>query len=201
MIKAFIFDLGGVVLTQKPEARLDTLAEVFKVSKNDLETILKKYNNDWSKGQISAKFLANRVKQKFKFNKSITEVLKIWGKAYQRRTTPNKELINLIDNLRKKYKIYLLTNTVDIHHNVNLNRNIYNHFDKVFASHEVGKRKPDFDFYEHALKEINLRADECIFVDDLKENVDAAKKLSFKTILFQNNKNFIRELDKIGIRI
>ena len=200
-IRAIFFDLGGVVLTQKAEVRLETIAEAFELDKNDLEVVFKKYSKDWSTGKISATILAKQLKQEFKFKKGTQDILRNWKKVYERKTLPNKELLNLIDELRKTYKIYLLTNTVDLHHNINSKRSIFNHFDQVFASFIIGKRKPDSDIYEHALKKVNLKAAECIFTDDLKKNINAAKNLGFNTILFQNNESFIRELNGIGIKI
>lgn len=201
MIKAIIFDLGGVVLIHTSEVTTDTLAEVFDVNKKDLKIVFKKYENDWVTGKITATFLANQLKLMFRSKKSMHKILKYWKEIYQINTSPNKELIKIIDVLKTRYKIFLLTNTTDIHHNLNANRRIFNHFDEIFTSFEIGKRKPDLDFYEHALKEVNLKATECIFTDDLKENIDAAIKLGFKAVLFQNNKTFIRELNKIGIKI
>ncbi len=198
-IKAIFFDLGGVVLTQNTKARLQTISEVFSVSDKDLESVFKKYNNDWSTGKITVKIMARKLKNRFKHKKPIPQLLKTWEETYKKKTRPNRELINFIDKLRKKYQLYLLTNTVDLHHNVNSKRDIFNHFDGVFASFIIGKRKPEQNFYTHVLDELKLKPGECMFIDDINENVEAAKKLGIKGIQFANNQKLLKDFIILGI--
>ncbi len=198
MIRAIIFDLGGVILTHKVEVTIKILAEVFKIDESETLDLFKELEDDWVKGKISAKYLAGIFKKKFKSKRPLSNVIKYWVKLYEERTELNRELMAIIDELRKKYKIYLMTNTTDIHHKLNSTRGIFEHFDKVFASFIVGKRKPDDDFYKHLLDQIKLKPRECIFVDDRKENLDAPKQLGMKTVLFKNNKNLIKDLEKFG---
>jgi putative hydrolase of the HAD superfamily len=47
-------------------------------------------------------------------------------------------------------------------------------------SHEINFRKPNANIYEFVLNENDLKASETIFVDDLKENTDAAKELGIQ---------------------
>lgn len=200
-IKAIFFDLGGVVLTQRPEARLETIAEVFEISVKDLESVFKKYNNDWSTGKITVKTLAKKLKGEFKHKKTLSNILKTWKEVYINKTVPNIDLINLIDVLKRKYQVYLLTNTVDLHHGVNSKRNIFSHFDGIFASFLMGKKKPEQNFYTHVLEELELNPNECVFIDDRKENIDAAKKIGIESILFKNNQKLLIDLRKLGVKV
>jgi HAD superfamily hydrolase (TIGR01509 family) len=54
-------------------------------------------------------------------------------------------------------------------------------------SGEEGRLKPNADFFETFLSKFALHADESLFIDDEKANVDGAKSLGFHTIHFQNN--------------
>ncbi len=200
-IKAIFFDLGGVVLTQSLEARFEVIAEVFKKEKKDIEEIFKKYNKDWTIGKLSVETLAKRLIKEFDIKQSTTQILKNWKKVYQNKTLPNKQLLIKIDNLRKNYDLYLLTNTVDLHHRVNSKRDIFIHFNKVFASHIIGIKKPEQDFYIHVLRELKLKPEECVFVDDIKENIDAARDLGIDGIIFQNNNQLFKEFKKRKIAI
>jgi putative hydrolase of the HAD superfamily len=56
----------------------------------------------------------------------------------------------------------------------------YNCFEKVYYTHEINLRKPDAEIFEFVLKDKNLIANECFFIDDTKENTDIASKLGFK---------------------
>lgn len=46
--------------------------------------------------------------------------------------------------------------------------------------------KPDAGIYEHLMKEYGLEASECVFIDDLEKNVEAARLLGMKGIVFEN---------------
>jgi putative hydrolase of the HAD superfamily len=56
-----------------------------------------------------------------------------------------------------------------------------NCFDQFYLSHEIKMRKPDKSIYEFVLNENKLIAKHCFFIDDTKENTDAAKQLGIKT--------------------
>lgn len=67
-------------------------------------------------------------------------------------------------------------------------------FEVVVDSAFVGMRKPEAGIYELTLERIGLTAPECVFVDDLKPNIDAAQELGFATVHFQDNEQAIAEL-------
>lgn len=202
MIKSLIFDLGGVILTHKVEITMKTLSrDIFQINDNENTSLFKKFEDEWVKGKISGVQLVKNLKNKFGPKHSPTKILNQYKKLYEERTVLNKDLIAVIDKLRNRYKIYLFTNTTDVHYGLNAKRGIFVHFDKVFASHIIGKRKPDEDFYTQILEEIKLKPKECIFIDDKKENIDTAKHLRMHTILFKNNKDFLRKVKELGIKI
>ena len=60
-----------------------------------------------------------------------------------------------------------------------------NCFDKFYLSHEINLSKPNLDIYEFVLNENNLTAEECFFIDDTKENTDAASSLDIN--VWNNN--------------
>lgn len=98
--------------------------------------------------------------------------------------------LNFILKLKQKYPVYLLSNTNAIHFGKfestlkNLTGNSLAHyFDKVYYSHDVSLRKPNADIYEFVLNDIGAGAQESIFIDDTKINIDAASKLGLATHL------------------
>ncbi|MFH1505932.1 MAG: HAD family phosphatase [archaeon] len=74
-------------------------------------------------------------------------------------------------------------------------------FDGIFFSNEIGFVKPNKEAYEFVLKDINLKPEECIFIDDKNCNLEPAKKLGFKTVLFINLENLKKELVQFSIKI
>ena len=69
------------------------------------------------------------------------------------------------------------------------------------VSFRVGKTKPDPAMYEQFLAEYDLRAQECIFVDDTAENVDVARHLGFEGIEFVSYGDLVARLRDLGIEL
>jgi putative hydrolase of the HAD superfamily len=73
-------------------------------------------------------------------------------------------------------------------------------FTAFFSSCYLGVRKPDEAIYRKAL-DISQRApEECIFIDDRAPNLETARRLGMRTILFQNPAQLAKELMQLGIR-
>lgn len=112
------------------------------------------------------------------------------------------ERINWLKVISKKYKVYLLSNTNQIHYEAFTkifaeqigNFNFDDLFNKAYYSHKLGLRKPSKEIYEAVLKKENLNAAETIFIDDSAANVEAAKKVGLQTIYLPSPKTVL-ELD------
>ena len=59
--------------------------------------------------------------------------------------------------------------------------------------------KPDPQIYQIALKRAKARAGECVFIDDLEENIEVAAKMGIHTILFKPQTDLEAELRSLGI--
>jgi putative hydrolase of the HAD superfamily len=70
-------------------------------------------------------------------------------------------------------------------------------FDVVVISGEVGMRKPDAEIYEHTLTLLGLPAHQCVFVDDLRPNTQAAVDLGITAILHTSYDDTAMELEAI----
>lgn len=93
--------------------------------------------------------------------------------------------------LGKKYNLYLLSNTNDIHLTA-VNEllqstlqmdNIDGYFVKAYYSHKIHLRKPHAAVFEFVLNDAKILANETLFVDDSINNIETAQQLGFKTHL------------------
>ena len=110
----------------------------------------------------------------------------------QRRNEP---MIERVRELRKTYKIALLSNMgPDTLDEVFSEAERAELFDEVVISSEVGLIKPSRDIFELTLERIGVPAAETVFIDDRPANVDGADRVGMKTILFTTNKQFEVEL-------
>ena len=64
---------------------------------------------------------------------------------------------------------------------------------------KVGACKPDPQIYKITLKKLNLSAEECVFVDDILNNIEGAKNLGMQGIHFQTPEKLRKDLIKIGL--
>ncbi len=97
-----------------------------------------------------------------------------------------QERIDFLHELKKNYKIYLFSNTNAIHLRAfqNIIKNQYGDaqlleriFDKTYYSHLIHNRKPNATAFQYILDDLNLRADEVIFIDDSIQHVEGAKSV------------------------
>jgi epoxide hydrolase-like predicted phosphatase len=67
-------------------------------------------------------------------------------------------------------------------------------FEDVIDSAFVGCRKPEAQIYEITLERIGMRAEQCVFIDDMAPNIEAARELGFTAVHFQDNEQAIAEI-------
>lgn len=99
----------------------------------------------------------------------------------------------LLAELNKKYRTFLLSNINPIHYEYIMNylksefgfEGNDHLFEKTYYSHLIGIRKPDYSIFEKVLTENGLKAEETVFIDDIQANLDAAQALGIKTLLMK----------------
>jgi epoxide hydrolase-like predicted phosphatase len=75
-------------------------------------------------------------------------------------------------------------------------------FEEVVISGEVGMRKPDPDAYLHTAERLGLRPEECVFVDDHDDNVDAARRIGMRTVHHRETPKTVEEMEKaLGVSL
>ena len=117
------------------------------------------------------------------------------------------ERIQYIYKIRNKYRTFLLSNTNSIHIRYFRKKikepawTLFNNsFEKIYLSHKIGLRKPSCDIFNYMLKEINLNAEEVLFIDDSIQHIKSANKIGIKTYHITQAENIIQVLtDKFQI--
>jgi len=91
---------------------------------------------------------------------------------------PTNELIPLLK--ARGQRVYLLTNAPHAFHREKHRLPYLHLFDGVFASCDVGLLKPDAEIYRAFLRKFELRAEECLFIDDMRANIEGAQRVGMK---------------------
>ncbi len=113
--------------------------------------------------------------------------------------------INLLADLKQKYRTFLLSNTNRIHYefyNPIINQQfgydgLESFFEKAYFSHEIGMKKPDSKIYKFVLENSNLIPAETLFIDDNKSNIEAASALGIQTLWLKDNNLEFVDLEKL----
>lgn len=204
MIKNIIFDLGNVVFKLKFEN------VIRKFTQNETEINLLKSvifeSEEWIKldgGAISKKEAINIMISKLPENLHdiCNKIMECWT---EEGLILNNQTIDFIKILRKYgYKTYILSNA-PLEIPIFLEKmDVLQYFDGKIISAIERLSKPDIKIYELLLKRFNLTPEECLFIDDKRENIEAAKKCGLNGYVFDYNKfdELLKEIKKYNIEI
>ena len=193
MIKAVIFDIGGVLVDQK--LLVERFIRIFKPKDNkkfwdylNMEAV------PLCKGEMTeAKFwkvICNKYNVKY-FPKNL------WTPDFEKLTKINHKVLNIAKSLKTKYKIGIISNTITSHVKVNRKRRLFDIFDAVILSCEVNLTKDKKEIFLLAAKRLKVEPEECIFIDDVNDFVETAESAGMKGILFKNSAQLNKELKRI----
>ena len=202
-IKNIIFDLGNVVIDINPNLTYEALAALSPTkSALEIEELVKvdKLWHSYEKGIISDAEFRDLLRESLELEASDTEIDDAFN-ALLLDIDPDR--VDLIERLGKKYRIFVLSNTSQIHmvefENI-LSRctdreTMWTLFEKPYFSFDMCLLKPDPEIYKTVLSQSNLLPEETLFIDDLKANIEAANLLGINTIHLQPPLTIINLLD------
>ena len=114
--------------------------------------------------------------------------MKIFLSIWVRLLSANEEIIPLVERLKDNHPLVLASNTDQIHFTYAVQHfGVLSQFDQHFLSFEMGLLKPDPEFFLRMLRDLGLPPTECIFIDDVIENVESARSLGITSVQFQSN--------------
>jgi putative hydrolase of the HAD superfamily len=117
--------------------------------------------------------------------------------------TPNPEVCALIPRLKPHHRLVLASNTNELHATFFQRSfaDVLRHFDAIGLSYEAGARKPHREFYEHCRRLADCPPGECLFIDDLAANVDAARALGWYAIRYTSYPELLQQLRAHGVAV
>ena len=177
MINAIIFDFGDIFVNLNKQAEID---EFKKLGLDGPNEELIQLNDSFERGKISELEFIQGF-QKYIPNADIHDIRKAWNSIIGEFPLYRLEFLQ---KLATKYRLFLLTNTDAMHISrfehmagISFFSDFYQCFEKVYYSYEMGMRKPQPEIFTHILNKHDLSPKRTLFVDDKKENTDAAAKL------------------------
>lgn len=200
MINTIIFDFGDVFINLDKNATPRALAALGLTEWNDE---LDQLNQQYELGKLTEIQFITGI-QKHIPNSSFQEVREAWNAVLLDFPLYRLEFLQLLST---RYRLFLLSNTDATHidrfqHKAGMSfyRDFYQCFEKIYFSFEMKMRKPDPEVYNYIIKKHDLSPKRTLFVDDKKENTDAAALLGLQTWNLQVGKEDVVELfKKLGL--
>ncbi|MGI4760352.1 MAG: HAD family hydrolase [Janthinobacterium lividum] len=196
--EALIFDLGKVVfdLSFDKVFQFWATASGQPVSAIESRFQFDELFDEFERGEISAP--AFRAEISRRLNLELTDEIfdKGWCALY---LTVYEGIDELLNNLKKHYRLVALTNTNSIHAQVwkVKYQASLSHFEKVFCSHELNTRKPEKRAYQTVLNYLETEPQRTIFLDDSSANTAGAAQLGIKNILVESPQQMHSDLYKM----
>lgn len=197
LIKAVIFDMGGVFVQTMDKEPRKKLAKRLGLSDEALSQIVFQSESAQlaTAGAIDEKVHWQFIAQQFGLDDTETERFweEFWG-----GDGLDKELVDFTKSLKSDYKIGLLSNAWSGARDLLTTKfNFLDIFDVSVFSAEVKMVKPNAEFYGWMMEQLGVDYPESVFVDDFIENIHAAEALGMKTVHFKNTKQAIEEIKTI----
>jgi FMN phosphatase YigB (HAD superfamily) len=197
-VRAVFFDIGNVLLRFSSRDVLKKIAWEVRGCPIKLAKYL--WHSDIGerieRGELGGDELYALFQKELGYKGSPAQFRLLWCDHF----TLDRGSYALLKRTAKNLPTYLLSNTNALH--IDFIRERYEFPTVVrgaILSHELGLRKPDPAIYRAALKLSGTKAEETVFVDDLKPNVESAKKLGMIAIRFKNSDDLRRRFETLGI--
>lgn len=193
MIKALIFDFAGVIGS---EGYSIWVREKKALGIESTGTYFHDISNKLDRGDITREEFTQDLAKKVG-----TDSSKIWGEMFK-KIEINDELLNYIEQLKKNYKIGLLTNYNHLWMNELFSiYKLEKYFDSKVISSLVNVIKPEKEIYQISLDRLKIKPEEALFFDDRPRNIEGGEEVGIKSFLFVDNKKFIEDLRSCGITL
>jgi putative hydrolase of the HAD superfamily len=201
MIRAFLFDIGNVLLKfDFSVAMKKTLALSEVHDPIEATAQIDRIKLGYEDGQIDRAAFLRGVFDVLRYRGTEADFVAAWEDIF----TPNEPMVALVEKLHGRYPLYLLSNTNDIHVDYIFRRyDYFRHFTGGTYSHVAKASKPGREIYEIAQRQHGLDPATTFFIDDLLPNIETARSLGFNAhhYHYDNHAALLDAVAKSGVTV
>lgn len=205
-IKNILFDFGGVIISLDKQKALNRFTEI---GFPNIQEYLGEFRQkgiflEYEEGKINREDFLTEFRR-MSNNKNITAEQIDYAWLGFLDGIPDYKF-QLLKDLRKKYNVYLLSNTnpsvmgwAMSHEFSPEGLPISAYFDKCYLSFEIGCAKPDREIFDFIITDSGMDPAETLFFDDGKANVEVAEKIGFRTYLTNQDEDLRKVFTDRGL--
>jgi HAD superfamily hydrolase (TIGR01509 family) len=200
MITWFLFDLGNTLIKLAYERVLENLCADATISRDELVEVLEEPGGyrDMERGAVSFWEFYEFLCDKAGYRGSIRDFHRTWSDFFD---GPIAGMEELLERIRARYRVAFLSNSNEVHAEVIPRQfaSLFRKDDRFVFSHRFRVAKPDQELFRRALEVIGALPQHVAFVDDLRENVAAARSVGMQAYQFIDAETLERELRADGL--
>ncbi|MBI2547689.1 MAG: HAD-IA family hydrolase [Candidatus Aenigmarchaeota archaeon] len=122
--------------------------------------------------------------------------------AVRKVLKPYLQVLDLVKSLKKNYKLCILSNFTKEWAEYLIDQyKLTEIFNEMFWSFQKGIKKPLPESYLQITEKFKMRPEECLFIDDKERNINGARSIGMKTILYTNLENLKKKLSENGVKV
>ncbi|GAB4288741.1 MAG: HAD family phosphatase [Ignavibacteriaceae bacterium] len=199
-IEVLVFDLGNVLIPFDHQIMVRRFNEIHPgLGEIFIDRYYKNYNihRDFERGKIPENEFIGIMLEWLENKIDADSFCRIYSDIF----SVNNQVVSLLPVLKTNYKLILLSNTNSIHQKYGWQKyNFLNEFDELVLSHQAGAVKPEEKIYKVVEKISGSEPERHLFIDDIKEYVEAAISMGWNGIVFQGNERLITDFKLYDIK-
>ena len=201
MIKAIIFDVGGVIVRSGSRQGRTRWEKRLGLKEWESENIIfnSEMNQKAERGEVSDESFWKWAKSELQLSDAEYSefIVDFWAD-----NKVDQDLMTLIRGLRPQYQTAVISNATDtLRQDMKERYQISDAFDLIVCSAEEHIVKPEPEIFLRTLARLKVKPEESLFVDDMEVNVDAARKLGMTAIRFTPAVDLASRLQNYGVSI
>jgi HAD superfamily hydrolase (TIGR01509 family) len=201
MIKAIIFDYGNVISALDNNLFLKEISGYSEKTLSELHELIyikSGLPTQYETGLISSDEFFTQIKELCLLSISKTDFIRAFTGIF----TPIQSTLELIERLKPDYRLGLLSNTNEWDFKYEIEKiRVFGLFDTITVSFKVKAMKPDKIIYLDALNKLELKPEECIYIDDIKGYSDAASAIGIRGVHYTDHESLINSLTDHGCNV
>ncbi len=199
-MQVVIFDLGNVIAPFDFMICCRRLVDYSPYSAEDIYRHIFKSPviYDYEAGSLTSEEFFVRLSDELQLKLDFARFCPIWENIF----TENLEVSRIIRSLQNGYRLFLLSNTNELHFEYIYNKfDIMKSFEGYILSYKVGHMKPDPRIFKPALKLAGVAPAEIVYIDDIPEYTQAAADLGICGIHFSSASKLKQQLIHYGVKL